>query len=71
MAFSYVYKYEHKITGKFYIGYREANTFSAKADFGIYYFLSCPEVSNHFGDYMYKILGEFKNSRTAYEVGNL
>lgn len=68
MIKSYVYRCDHKFTGKFYIGYRKANTVPARSDFGTNYFTSCPEVSNNFQDYTYKILGEFRNSDTAFEI---
>ncbi len=68
MAKPYVYRCEHKISGRFYIGYRKANSMSAKFDLGTYYFTSCPEVRNNFNEYTYKILGEFKYAATAFEV---
>lgn len=68
MVRSYVYRCEHKITKRFYIGYRKANLAHAYADFGTYYFTSCPEVSNHFGDFTYNIIGEFRYPATAFEV---
>jgi len=68
MAKPYVYRCEHKTSHRFYIGYRKANTMAAKFDLGTYYFTSCPEVSNNFNDYTYKILGEFKYAATAFEV---
>lgn len=68
MARSYVYLCTHIETGRFYIGYRKANTMSAKFDFGTYYFTSCPEVSNNFSEYTYKILGEFTHADTAFEI---
>ena len=68
MAKPYVYRCEHKITGEFYIGYREANTVPAAVDFGTYYFTSCPRVKNNFREFSYKILGEFRNASLAYEI---
>ena len=68
MILAYVYKCTHKITRKFYIGYRSANKVPAKYDFGFYYFSSCPEVNLHFEEFEYEILGEFKYPKTAFEV---
>lgn len=68
MAFPYVYKCTHKVTKRFYIGYREANKVPATSDFGFYYFSSCPEVNSYFNEYTYEILGEFRDPKTAYEI---
>jgi hypothetical protein len=68
MARSYVYRCKNKIDGRFYIGYRKANTMAARFDLGTYYFTSCPEVSNNFNDYTYEILGEFNYPETAFEI---
>lgn len=64
----YVYRCEHKTTGRFYIGYRKANTVPAVEDLGVYYFTSCSEVSNNFNEYKYEILSEYTSSLMAYEV---
>jgi len=68
MAKPYVYLCTHIETKRFYIGYRKANIMSAKFDLGTYYFTSCPEVSNNFENYTYKILGEFNYATTAFEI---
>jgi hypothetical protein len=64
----YVYRCTHKTSGKFYIGYRKANWLPASSDFGIYYFSSCPEVSNNFQDFVFEILGEFIHPNAAFEI---
>jgi hypothetical protein len=68
MTRAYVYRCEHKVTKKFYIGYREANYFPANLDFGTHYFTSSEEVSKNFADYTYRILAEFNNPKTAFEI---
>lgn len=68
MAKPYVYRCEHKTTGRFYIGYRKANILPAIEDFGIHYFTSCPEISNNFRDYSYEILSEYDSNLMAFEV---
>ena len=64
----YVYRCEHKETGRFYIGYRSANKVPADQDLGFYYFTSCKEVRNNFSEYSYEILSEYDNIEMAYEV---
>jgi hypothetical protein len=68
MTRAYVYRCEHKVTKRFYIGYREANYYPANLDFGTHYFTSSVEVSKNFADYTYRILAEFNNPKTAFEI---
>lgn len=64
----YVYRCEHKETGRFYIGYRSANKVPADKDLGFYYFTSCKEVRNNFSEYSYEILSEYDSIEIAYET---
>lgn len=64
----YVYRCEHKITKKYYFGYRHANTVPAKEDLGIRYFTSSKIVANDFLNYTYEILGEYDTTEVAYKT---
>ena len=64
----YVYRCEHRVTKRFYIGYRHANVVPADLDFGYSYFTSCPEVSDNFSEYDFEILSEYPSEIWAYET---
>ena len=65
----YVYICIHKQTGKFYIGYREANVKSDRTsteDFPLYR-SSCKEVKLNFDEYDWCVLAEFTDPDAAYD----
>ena len=66
---AYVYKCVHKISGKFYIGYRCANLHHNRfshIDFPQYR-TSCPEVKNDFQNFDWIIIAEFFDREDAYD----
>jgi hypothetical protein len=67
-ALPYVYRCEHRESGRFYIGYRKANIFPFAEDFGIHYFTSCDEVRQHFNEFKFELLSEYTHELMAYEV---
>jgi hypothetical protein len=62
----YVYIVTHKITGKFYIGYRESNTIPSHIDLPKYK-TSSKIVKPAFDQYQWKIIAEFFNGNDAYD----
>lgn len=68
----YVYKLTHKVSGRFYIGYRKANASKPllrhwSEDLGIRYFTSCRDIGkSNFNEYTKEIIGEFENGVHAY-----
>lgn len=69
----YVYICTHKLTGKFYIGYRCANVNHNRPshlDF-LKYKSSNHEIKNNFNEYDWVILAEFFNSDSAYDYEQL
>jgi hypothetical protein len=65
---TYVYKCTHRDTGRFYIGYREANVKlnrTSDVDFPIYK-SSSKSVSSQFVDFDWIIVAEFENGNDAY-----
>ena len=64
----YVYKLTHKVTKKFYIGYRSQNKTHSTDDLGIVYFTSCRSISkDNFDEYSAEIIAEFFTAKDAYE----
>lgn len=63
----YVYICTHKITGQFYIGYRERNTTPSDVDFPKYQ-TSCSFVQDNFDQFNWYILAEFFNGDDAYDL---
>ena len=69
MILPYVYKLVHKITGKFYFGYRSKNVsigLRSEDDLGIKYFTSSKYIRNNFSEYDYEIIAEFFTVDDAY-----
>ena len=71
MAKPYVYLCTHKETGRFYIGYRRANSFPSTEDLGVHYFTSSCEVRKYFNEYKFEILSEYDSALMAFEVEQL
>lgn len=65
---SYVYRCEHKISGKYYFGVRTANWLPAEQDLGIHYFTSSKVVQPNFHEYNYEILSEYSDPVLALKV---
>ena len=65
---SYVYMCTHKLSGRFYIGYRESNVKlrrTSDVDFPIYR-SSSKAVKNHFDEFDWIIVAEFESGADAY-----
>jgi len=62
----YVYKGEHKVSKKFYIGYRERNTDCGIVDL-IKYRTSSKKVNPVFDEFEWIIVAEFDNGNDAYD----
>lgn len=67
MILPYVYKLTHKITGQFYIGYREANKIKSDLDLPIYQSSSNYVKEIGFCNFNWGIIAEFFNGDDAYE----
>jgi hypothetical protein len=63
----YIYICTHKTTGKFYIGYREANKIASHLDFPLYK-TSSKIVRPDFDNYTWIIFAEFLNGESAYQI---
>jgi hypothetical protein len=66
----YVYWLNHKITGQFYIGYREANKLPADQDLPIYQTSSKKIKELGFENFDWKIVAEFFDGDSAYNFEN-
>src|ERR1035437_2862335 len=66
----YVYWLTHKITGQFYIGYREANLIPSDQDLPIYKSSSDTIDKLGFENFDYQILAEFFDGDSAYDFEN-
>ncbi len=65
-AYPYVYICTHKITNRFYIGYRESNTCYSLLDFPDYK-TSSNEVKPLFDEFNWQIFAEFFDGKSAYD----
>ena len=67
----YVYRLVHKVTGQFYIGYREANNLPSDQDLGFMYKSSSIYVHDlGFENFDCEIIAEFFNGDDAYRFEN-
>ena len=66
----YVYRLTHKITGQFYIGYREANQLPASQDLPLYQSSSKVIHSLGFDNFEYEIIAELSTGQEAYDLEN-
>jgi len=62
----YVYLATNRITGEFYIGYREANKVPSTEDIGITYFSSSKKVKPFYDQFEYKVIAEFFTGEDAF-----
>lgn len=65
---SYVYRLTHRETGRFYIGYREANKIPAIEDLPIYKSSSSKVKKLGFTNFDYEIIAEFENGSDSYDL---
>jgi hypothetical protein len=63
----YVYQLTHKITGHYYIGYREANKDPSTQDLGTKYFTSSKITKQNFKEYDLTIIAEFYSGKDAHK----
>ena len=67
MILPYVYRMIHKVTKRFYIGFRCANKHPPEQDLGVRYFTSSGTVKKAFAEYDVEILAVFFDKAAAYE----
>jgi len=65
---SYVYKLTHKVTGQFYIGYREANKLCPKEDLPIYQTSSIYVKEIGFKKFNWEIIKDFDDAKDAFAL---
>lgn len=65
-SYPYVYRGVNRITGEFYIGYREANTLPAIIDL-MSYKTSSKEVRENFDAFDWEIIAEFFDGKSAFD----
>lgn len=66
----YVYRATCKITSRFYIGMRSANTVTATEDIGVIYFTSCSTIKADPYSYTYEVIAEFDTIEEAFTYEN-
>lgn len=66
----YVYKLTHKVTGEFYIGYRESNKHPSSVDLPKYQTSSKVVKAIGFENFDWQIVAEFFDGASAYEYEN-
>lgn len=67
----YVYLLTHKISGQFYIGYREANKLPSNEDLPLYQSSSIEVHKLGFNNFEFLIIAEFFNGQDAYHYENV